>query len=106
MAMARFLVLSDLHLEVAPWQAPKLGPQDFDIAVFAGDIAGSPVRAFDFFQDLPLLNNKPIVYLPGNHEFYGDTIEGRLEEAKQMNLPDRIKMLAPGVAIIHGIRFI
>lgn len=71
----RILVLSDLHPEV--WGERVLQfdmlVSSPDLVVLAGDIhtAGrAPAWAAQAFSKVPVL------YIAGNHEFYGDTIEG------------------------------
>lgn len=104
--MPRILILSDLHLECAPnWRFPE-HLANFDIAVFAGDIAGSPAAALRYLERLEPLRDKATIYLPGNHEFYGSSIEARMLEAARAELPPNIVMLAPGVAQFCGVRII
>ena len=51
--MTRLLILSDLHLEHRPvWSLPETFPP-FDIAVFAGDVDGSPERAVNRLAAAP-----------------------------------------------------
>lgn len=60
-------VLSDLHLEGAAFNPPEA---DCDAVILAGDI-GSGTRGITWaannFEGLGV----PIIYVPGNHEFYG-----------------------------------
>ena len=67
----RLLVLSDLHVEFAPFDA-GLGAQRIDqgvdVVVLAGDIHVSSQGLVWARQTFP---NKPIVYVPGNHEYDG-----------------------------------
>lgn len=69
-------VLSDLHLE---YDEPELIPHaQADLIVLAGDIhnhAAGPRWAAEIFDD-----TAPIVYVPGNHEYY-DGEFGALEAA-------------------------
>ncbi|MCD2516729.1 metallophosphoesterase [Massilia sp. G4R7] len=70
----RLLVLSDLHLEVWREHAPRIDPSVSkpDVIVLAGDIhtkARGPAWASNTFPNIPVL------YVAGNHEFYGETIE-------------------------------
>jgi predicted phosphodiesterase len=60
-------VLSDLHLEFAPFDPPKA---DCDAVILAGDI-GSGVNGINWASDKFSATGKPIIYVPGNHEFYG-----------------------------------
>lgn len=62
-------VLSDLHLSVAAFEAPKTNA---DVVILAGDIA-RPKEAIAWASGF----TKPILYVPGNHEFYGGSITSR-----------------------------
>jgi predicted phosphodiesterase len=70
----RILVLSDLHHEMwkLPPPMPDLGVSRPDVVVLAGDInsgAKAITWAASFFAGLPVL------YVHGNHEAYGKTLE-------------------------------
>jgi Icc-related predicted phosphoesterase len=104
--MIRLLVLSDLHLEHrGSWSLPEHSA-DFDIAIFAGDIAGSPREAVDILLKQPALAGRPIVYVPGNHEFHGAEIEARLSEGRAVAIGTRVNMLDRDTVVINGARFI
>lgn len=60
-------ILSDLHLDVAPFTFKK---GDEDIVVLAGDISTCEPRYFGRFVRLIESIDKPIVYIKGNHESY------------------------------------
>jgi 3',5'-cyclic AMP phosphodiesterase CpdA len=63
-------VLSDLHLEFLDWTPPAV---EADVVVLAGDIHGG-VRGVEWARrQFP---DTPVIYVPGNHEFYG----GRLQD--------------------------
>lgn len=58
-------ILSDLHLEFQQWSPPKAAA---DIIVLAGDI-DLGIHGVEWGrQSFP---SSPVVYVPGNHEFYG-----------------------------------
>ena len=71
----RLLILSDLHLEVRPGNAPvfNLAASRPDVVILAGDIAPGGVGAVEWaartFAPLPVL------YVAGNHEAYGHCLE-------------------------------
>jgi predicted phosphodiesterase len=67
-------VLSDLHLEFLDWVPPKLHA---DIVVLAGDIHVG-VRGIEWARRSFPLN--PVIYVPGNHEFYGRNMQDVSEE--------------------------
>jgi predicted phosphodiesterase len=63
--MTKLHILSDLHQEFSSFQPPST---DADIIILAGDIWKGNKGVYwarDTFPD------KPIVYVMGNHEFYG-----------------------------------
>ena len=104
--MIRLLVLSDLHLKHRrPWSLPE-GSPDFDVAIFAGDIAASPREAVDILLTQLALAGRPIVYVPGNHEFHGGEIEARLSEGRAAAVGTRVNTLDRETVVIKGARFI
>ena len=106
MIVIRLLVLSDLHLEHRrSWSLPE-GSPDFDVAIFAGDIAASPREAVDILLTQPALAERPVVYVPGNHEFHGGEIEARLSEGRAAAAGTRVNLLDRETVVINGARFI
>jgi predicted phosphodiesterase len=92
----RFLVLSDLHLEFATFnQARAL--DDVDAFVLAGDILpGSRVVRWGARESV-FGPGKPIIFVPGNHEYYGGELQARrarLQEAAA-TVPN-VHVLDPG----------
>ncbi|MBN9401475.1 MAG: metallophosphoesterase, partial [Burkholderiales bacterium] len=61
----RLHILSDLHLSQQGLELPDV---EADITILAGDIA-RPRAAMDWAGRIP----RPVLYVPGNHEFYGGT---------------------------------
>ncbi len=59
-------ILSDLHLEFSDFQPPAT---DADMVVLAGDI-GQGTKGIYWAREV--FGDKPVVYVPGNHEFYGE----------------------------------
>ncbi|NTV71403.1 MAG: hypothetical protein HGA71_14810 [Azonexaceae bacterium] len=101
----RIQIASDLHLEHLEWRFPDyrgVEPTDADILVLAGDIANAS-HALELFGDWPV----PVIYVPGNHEYYGHTLaEVQAEFAWKADAFPKINVLNSGVKIIEGIRFI
>ena len=76
-------VLSDLHIEFADFSPPET---DADVVILAGDI-GVGLDGIEWVaRRFPKAS---VVYVPGNHEFYGHDI----------GLTDQLKAAAP--ADIH-----
>ena len=65
-------ILSDLHLGFEPFARPV---NDADVVILAGDIA-RPREAVAWATGFA----KPVLYVPGNHEFYGSSIDRVLAE--------------------------
>lgn len=104
--MTRLLVLSNLHLEHRPaWSLPEAFPP-FEVAVFAGDVDGSPERAVHRLAAAPGLAGHPIVYVPGNHEFYRGSMEERLAAGKAACTGSRVHLLDRDTVVLHGVRFV
>ena len=105
----RHLILSDLHIDHKPaWAMP--GPDelpDFDVAVFAGDINGSPSEGMHWLRRQPGFEYCEIIFVAGNHEFYGHNIEGEEAAALVAAEQTRIHFLnASAAPIINGIRYL
>ncbi|EJM97570.1 metallophosphoesterase [Herbaspirillum sp. YR522] len=102
----RLLILSDLHLEVWRHDAPPILPRQSrpDVVVLAGDI-GPPAEVLHWagrhFAGLPVL------FVPGNHEAYGNSWEGAMRElARQArDLPD-VHLLDRAELVIGQVRFL
>jgi Icc-related predicted phosphoesterase len=91
-------VLSDLHLEFADFAPPATGA---DVVVLAGDIgvgmAGLEWAARRFAD-------RPVVYVPGNHEFYDHDIA--LVDELETAAPENVHLLNDGAVELDGVRFL
>ncbi len=102
----RLLVLSDLHVESTGWQVPADLPP-FDVAILAGDIDKSPRRAIGWMASQDGLAGHPILYVPGNHEFYMGEISDRLGEGRAAaRHSGNVVLLDRATAVIDGVRFV
>jgi predicted phosphodiesterase len=95
----RIRLLSDLHLEHAPWVPPEA---EQDVVVLAGDIhrglAGIDWAARHFAGR--------IVYVPGNHEYdFGDLL-ALGEQFGARVLPGNVHVLDDAACVIDGVRFL
>ncbi len=91
-------VLSDLHLSVAGMDRPR---NDADVVVLAGDLArprDSAAWALGF--------DKPVLYVLGNHEFYGGSIDGTADELKRLCAGTHVHVLDDDEIVIDGVRFL
>ncbi len=96
-----------MHLEFLqqrwPGERPITPQPDADVLVLAGDIANG-VQACQLFADWPT----PVVYVAGNHEFYGHPLEpvyDQLREASERS-QGRFHFLEKNSVIINGVRFL
>jgi predicted phosphodiesterase len=93
-------VLSDLHLEFQHWHPPKA---DADIIVLAGDIDVGIHGVEWARRSFPL---SPIVYVPGNHEFYGAHMQDLMEELVVQGRRVAVDVLDGSGIVIGGVRFL
>lgn len=91
-------ILSDLHLGVGGMEPPRT---DADIVVLAGDIA-RPAAAVAWAQGF----GKPVLYVLGNHEFYGDSLPGTVAEFRRLCAGTRVRLLDDESVVIDGVRFL
>jgi predicted phosphodiesterase len=91
-------VISDLHLNVEGMPQPR---SSADVVVLAGDI-GRPAEAVAWAIGL----GKPAVYVPGNHEFYGGSINGTLRDLRERCKGSNVHVLDKGELTIAGVRFL
>ena len=96
----RLHILSDLHLEFAPFDPPNV---DADAIVLAGDIHTGKNGVQWIRQAFP---DKPVLYVLGNHEFYGQKIPKLTEELKQLTRDTNIHVLENDSVRINGTLFL
>lgn len=94
----KLLVLSDLHLSVGAIDRPRT---DADVVVLAGDI-GRPAESAAWALGF----DKPVLYVLGNHEFYGGSIEGTARELKRLCADSHVQVLDDDEVVIEGVRFL
>ena len=104
----RILVFSDLHLELAPkWDlSVKRRWPDYDVAVCAGDIAGSIALSVALLATHPVLGAKPLVYVPGNHEYWDEQMDYAEQAGRWAALGTNVHFLQGEGVTIDGVRFI
>jgi DNA repair exonuclease SbcCD nuclease subunit len=99
----RLHILSDLHLETGPYRIPD--GVDYDILVAAGDI-GEGLLGVEFLKGI----DKPVVYVPGNHEYYSQEgkidRDDRLQQIREAAAGSNIHVLQDESVTLYGIRFL
>lgn len=91
-------ILSDLHLSCGHLEIPD---NDADVVILAGDIA-RPLEAVNWACGF----DKPVLYVPGNHEFYGGSLAGTVAELKRLCSGSRIQLLDCDEVVLDGVRFL
>lgn len=98
-------LLSDIHLEFSDWAPPKKRPAH-DVVVIAGDLVPNMETGVEWIVEHGL-NAKPVIYIAGNHEHYGQSksvnlVRGTAAAAAHEN----IHVLQDQEVIINGVRFL
>lgn len=94
----RIALLSDIHLSVNALPFPDV---DADIVVLAGDIS-RPAAAIEWAKSCPL----PVVYVAGNHEFYGSDLFSTYEHLNRLSQGTQIHVLERSEYLHNGVRFL
>lgn len=93
-------ILSDLHLEFASFEVQRT---DADVLILAGDTdlgnQGVEWAATNF-------PNIPILYILGNHEYYGHAIPKLVTELKAATQGSNIRILENDCVIIDDVEFL
>lgn len=107
-------ILSDLHYEFWEkyWNYNKLDPVylkplDEDVLVLAGDIHSGSTNVVNVIKKFLSLGWKQIVYIPGNHEYYGTSYTDfnvKIRE-KTKYLPN-VHILLDNFVVLDGVAFI
>jgi len=93
-------VLSDLHLEREAFAAP---PADADVVVLAGDVARG-TRGIEWAR--AWAGGAPVVYVAGNHEFYGHALPELVEDLRRAAEGSPVHVLERDEIVVAGVRFV
>ena len=96
----RLHVLSDLHLEQGAFTPTDASA---DVLVLAGDVATgtSGVKWARRWA-----RGRPVLYVPGNHEFYGHAIPGLIDELRAAAAGSSVQVLENDEVMLDGVRFL
>ena len=94
----RLNILSDLHLSRGAMPLPDV---DTDVVILAGDIARPP-QAIQWALGFA----RPVLYVAGNHEFYGSGVRRTLDDLRRRCAGTHIHILDDDELILRGIRFL
>jgi predicted phosphodiesterase len=95
----KLYVLSDLHLEFAPFTPPYV---DCDVVVLAGD---TDLKLRGIRWAMETFPGKPILYVFGNHEFYGEKWPRLIEKGRMLAAGTNVRILENDTFEIDGWRF-
>jgi predicted phosphodiesterase len=96
----RLHVLSDLHTERGVGEVPQ---PSADVVVLAGDI-GVGTRGIEWAR--AWANGRPVIYVAGNHEYYGQSMPGLLDELRTAAAGSCVHVLEDDEIVIDGVRFL
>ena len=99
----RLHILSDLHMEIAPY---KLQVFDADVIILAGDIAEG-TNGIEWAASLLDATDAQIIYIAGNHEFYhAELNDTRQKISAFCKGHSRLHYLENDELIINNVRFL
>lgn len=99
----KLYVLSDLHLEFAEFDPEPAALEACDVVVLAGDIAhGTEALAWASAS----CGTKPVIYVAGNHEFYGQDWSELLQQLRAQAADLGIHFLEDDEVQVQGVRFL
>jgi predicted phosphodiesterase len=98
-------ILSDLHVDLTRgWDLPSGDARPrFDVLVVAGDLIPRAERGVKWLRER--VTDRPVIYVVGNHEFYGTDIQRTLEKAKDAAAGTNVHVLENETVRIEGITF-
>jgi Icc-related predicted phosphoesterase len=94
----RIQFFSDIHLEFGGIDLPET---DADIIVAAGDI-GVGLQGLQWLKKAA----KPVVYVAGNHEFYGQDHPDNLKALQEGAAKSNVQFLDRHAVVMSGVRFL
>jgi predicted phosphodiesterase len=98
-------ILSDLHLDFAPYQPEKPYPLDIDadVVILAGDLCNGPQGSA---WAKKAFAGKPVIYVAGNHEYYGSVMEDVVLQIRMETAGSNVHFLDNNEVVIDGVRFL
>lgn len=93
-------LLSDLHNEFEHYTYQKV---ECDVVILAGDIHTKTQGVQWAIESIP---DTPVIYVAGNHEYYGKTYPKLIDAAKEMAEGTNIHVLENEVATLGNVNFL
>jgi predicted phosphohydrolase len=95
----RVHILSDLHLEFGPFGFPQVGAE---LVILAGDIH-TKLNGLKWVRET--IPQTPVLYLMGNHEYYGSELPRLTEKLKEQVAGTNVHILENDSFELGGFRF-
>ncbi len=96
----KLAIFSDLHLEFAPFVPPET---DADVIILAGDVH---IRRNGVGWARDAFPQRPVLYVPGNHEYYGEAIPRHTGKLKALAGETAVQVLESDSIEIGGVLFL
>ena len=96
----KIVIYSDLHNEISEFNPPNI---EADVIVLAGDIF-TGTKGIEWAQNK--FKDTPVLYVFGNHEYYGNHFPGLREKASSLAKNTSVKVLENNEIIIGNVRFL
>lgn len=96
----RLWIFSDTHYGFGTPAIPEA-----DVAVVAGDLCEGIPEAVEWLAET-VRPHMRVVFVPGNHEFYGRTLETELLQGRRIARARGIDLLDDDSVVIDGVRFV
>ena len=93
-------VVSDLHAGFGAFDPPET---DADVLVLAGDVDVG-VRGIELAK--AWARGRPVLYVAGNHEFYGEAIPRHLRRLEEAAEGSPVRFLEDREVVLGGVRFL
>jgi Icc-related predicted phosphoesterase len=99
-------ILSDLHLELTRgWDLPAGDARPvFDVLVVAGDLVTRMERGVKWLRER--VPDRPVLYIAGNHEPYGQDIDLDLEKARAAAAGSNVRVMQNDTVTISDFTFL
>lgn len=96
----RIRILSDLHLEFLDWTPPHA---EADVVVLDGDIDVDVSGLHWARHHFP---ETPVIYVPGNHEYYGSRMQDMLSALRESAARLGVNLLDGDELVLDGVHFL
>lgn len=93
-------ILSDLHIEFAPFEAPQVNA---DVVILAGDVHVG-TRGLEWI--LRAFPHRPVLYVLGNHEFYGRALPKLTRKLRELAAGTNVHIMENDGFELGGVSFL